>query len=283
VGSATDDVMAEPLLSADEERALAHAIEAGVLAADALHTGFAPGAATEAELCRLVDDGEAARARFIRANLRLVAMVARQGSARSRYSHAELFQEGCVGLMIAVQRYDHRRGFRFATYALPWVRAYVGALAARSLTGAELPTSRAEQLRAVRGVEVGLAQRLGRPATVAELAAAVGRTQSWTSTMVAYEPPVSIAAVDPDELAYEQPELNAVLDAARPGRELLACLPPAQRRLLELRHGFVDGRPHSLASAARQLQMTIGRARRTEQRALDNLRAVCPAGARIHL
>ena len=281
-------VPADALLSAEEEVALARQIEAGVLASELL-TGErgipAPDEPSTSELIVLAAEGEQAQRRFVRSNLRLVAMVAGQFSTRAGYGHAELFQEGCVGLLIAVQRYDHRRGCRFATYALFWIRALIGAASARSRGAADLPTSRAEELRALRGLEGELAQRLGRTATTTELAAAAGRTKTWVAGMVSYEAPTSLDELGVLELADPagRDPADAIGAEARPGRELLWHLGPFERRVLERRMGFLDGRPQSYAEVARSLDVTVARVRRTEERALERLRAVCPQDAAAHL
>jgi RNA polymerase primary sigma factor len=282
--SERENLTLEPLLTAAEEPILARQIEAGVLARGVLSRAGSAGGATDHELRLIAELGERARHRFINANLRLVAMVASQFAAKNQLPYSDLFQEGCVGLIIAVQRFDHQRGFKFATYALFWIRAYVGAASARSFGASNLPTSRAEQLRSVRGVEVELAQSLGRSASVAELAGALGRSTGWTRNLVGYESPRSIEEVDPEEFAHDGGDLlHAVLDADRPGRELLWHLAPLERRVLELRLGFEDGNPHSLTEIARILGITVSRTRRAELRALENLRSVCPQDAAVHL
>ncbi len=144
--------------------------------------GFAD--ATDEELRLLEDQGALARQRFIRANLRLVGMVSRQFAARCQLPDAELFQEGCIGLITAVERFDHARGYRFSTYALFWIRAFVGAAAAKHLGAMNLPTSRAEQLRAAHGLEAELTQSLGRAPTLRELADALGRSEDWTAGLL---------------------------------------------------------------------------------------------------
>ena len=166
---ATIDVAAEPLLSPEEAYVLAEQIEAGVLARAARLDPDVPwrGDATPTELLLLEEQGERARQRFIAANLRLVPLVTRSFSRSG--AGADLFQEGCLGLMIAVDRYDCRRGCRFATYALLWIRAFTGAASARQLGTLNLPTSRASQLRHARGIEAVLAQELGRQPTAAEV------------------------------------------------------------------------------------------------------------------
>ncbi len=158
-----DDETSETLLTRTEVVALQRAIEAGLLARDARASGTGFADATDQELRLLEDRGERARQRFIRANLGLVGMVSRQYATRSQLPDAELFQEGCVGLITAVERFDHARGYRFSTYALFWIRAFVGAATAKLLGAMNLPTSRAEQVRAAHGLEAELTQSLGRP------------------------------------------------------------------------------------------------------------------------
>jgi RNA polymerase primary sigma factor/RNA polymerase nonessential primary-like sigma factor len=275
------------LLSAEDEIELARRIEAGVLAREILSgwsevRGFD---ATAVELGLLVRDGELAQRRFVQANLGLVSMVAGQFASRMGYGRTELFQEGCVGLLLAVQRFDHRRGCRFATYALFWIRALIGAASARSRGAADLPARRAEELRGLRGLEGELAQRFGRSATVTELAEAAGRSTDWVAGLVAYEAPQSLEQLG--ELDLQDPSgadpAETVGVSARPGRELLWHLAALERQILELRMGFSDDRPHSYAEVARMLNLPVARVRRTELRALERLRAVCPAGAAVHL
>lgn len=276
------DLGTEPLLSPAEEAVLAHSIEAGVLAADALAGGHRPVGASRDELAILVEWGEQARQRFLRANLRLVAMVARQVSIRSGQPEGELFQEGCLGLIVAVHRFDHVRGLRFSTYALSWIRAYVGAAASSAFGALNLPTSRAEELRGLHGLEGELSQVLGRAPSTAELARALGRSEQWVVAAASYVAPQSLEVVDLDRLADDSVE-GAVLAAQRPGRELLAQLGDLDRQVLEVRFGFRDGLPHTYAETARWLAVSVDRVRRAEQRALEQLRAVCPVHARVHL
>jgi DNA-directed RNA polymerase sigma subunit (sigma70/sigma32) len=205
-------------------------------------------------------------------------MVAGQTAARSRLSEADLFQEGCLGLMAALQRYDYARGATFATYALFWIRSAVGAVSAGQLGALNLPTSRAEQLRAARRVEVELTQQLGRPPTPAELAQALGRSERWTAALLAHAVPRPLEDVAPVLAA-------PLTDPGPPPAEvggLLAHLDPLTRDVLELRYGF-EGEPLSLAATARRLGLSVGRVRRIEERGLEVLRGVCPQAAVWHL
>ena len=111
--------------------------------------------------------------------------------------------------MIAVDRYDCRRGCRFATYALLWIRAFTGAASARQLGTLNLPTSRASQLRHARGIEAVLAQELGRQPTAGEVGEALGRSADWTSRLLTHEHPQGLEEVG--DIAADDTELEEVL------------------------------------------------------------------------
>ena len=279
------DIHDNELLTPVEVVSLQHQIEAGLLARAARESGRGWADATDSELRILEDQGERARQRFIRANLGLVWMVARQFAVRGRLPEADLFQEGCLGLITAVARFDHTRGFRFSTYALFWIRAYVGGAAARQLGAINLPTSRAEQLRSARGVEVALAQRLGRAPTVAEVANALGRDADWTAGLLAHQAPSSLDGLDVadrERLAVggDPPPVASEQELVR---EMLWRLDDLGRRVLELRMGFGGEEPLSYADAARTLGVSVNRVRRTEARALERLRGICPQQAAAFL
>jgi RNA polymerase sigma factor (sigma-70 family) len=267
----------ETLLTPAEVTSLQRRIEAGVLARAARLEQRSPAGASDAELELLEAEGERARQRFIRANLRLVRMVARHVSLRSHLPESDLFQEGCVGLITAVARFDYTRGFRFSTYALFWIRAYVCGSAARQLGALNLPTSRAEQLRLARGLEVELSQALGRTPSVREMAEALGRNERWTATLLAHQVPTSLEGlpvVERDRLVA--PGEPARVDGGTGVRELLWRLDEIDRQVLELRLGFVGDGPRSYADTARSLGISVSRVRRTEARALETLRGICP-------
>lgn len=288
-GSSSDGIgvrLPPALLEAADEAALATAIEAGLFAAEARSGGLAV-PADEQELIMLERIGEWAAQHFVENNLRLVAMVVRREGTRSRMPESELFQEGCLGLIEAVRRFDHRRGLRFATYALHWIRAYVGAISANRAGALNLPARRAGRLREVRGVRARLEQELGRDATVDELAEKVGKRPDWVARLLSGG---AVSPMDSDQLIgldladeTASAQFDAVLRGTIPGRELLGELDELQRRVIELRYGFVDGREHSLRETARELGLPISTVRRAELRALEELRAVCPQQARVHL
>lgn len=271
---------ADDLLTAEEEVRLALEIEAGVLAADALERGERPYGSTVEELRWLVAAGIRARARYVQANLRLVSMVAHQAAARAGLAEADLFQEGCLGLLTAVDRYDCRRGCRFATYGLLWIRAFVNAASAHLLGTMNLPVSRANQLRQVRGVEALLAQELGREPTVEELGATLGRSPRWTLRLLAYEHPRGLDEIE--DIGVEDADLDGVLGWRGHTGELVSVLDGIERRVVELLFGF-GGEPQTYADVSRTLGVTSNRVRRAERRALERLRGICPLAARERL
>ena len=154
----------------------------------------------------------------------------------------------------------------------------MGAAAARQLGAMNLPTSRAEQLRAAHGLEAELTQRLGRSPTLGEMADALGRSEDWTAGLLAHQRPRSLELLDGDTLErlHAPDELEAVPAEPRQVRELLFRLDDLDRRVLELRLGFLDGEPRSFAQTARVLQISVTRVRRIEARALETLRGHCP-------
>lgn len=274
------------LLEAADEAELATAIEAGLFAAEA-RAGRLAVQADEQELIMLERIGRRAAQRFVENNLRLVAMVVRKAGTRSRMPESELFQEGCLGLIEAVRRFDHRRGLRFATYALHWIRAYVGAISANRAGALNLPASRAERLREMQGVRARLAQELGRDPSMEELADEVGKRADWVNRLLSAG---AVSPMDTDQLLgldladeTAAADFEAVFREAIPGREVLGDLEELQRRVIELRYGFVDGCEHSLREIARELGLPISTVRRAELRALEELRAVYPQQARVHL
>ncbi|MCW2811348.1 MAG: polymerase sigma factor [Friedmanniella sp.] len=274
----------QSLLTPSEEVALARAVEAGLLARQLRLEGRGFGDASPDELADLEAAGEAARQRFIAANLGLVGMVARQFADRTRVSHAELYQEGCLGLITAVERWDWARGLRFSTYALFWVRACVGAAATGPLGPLQVPSSRAEQVREAHSREAELTQRLGRTPTRRELARALGRSVAWTAGLLAHETPQPLDLVDPQDLAgLVGGDPAGERSRGREVTDLLLGLDDLARSVLVLRLGLQDGQPRTLAGTSRALGLTPSHVRRVEARALDDLRAVCPQQARALL
>lgn len=261
------------LLTAPEEAELAATIEAGVLAQECLDRNLRPHRATTAELRELVRCGNAARDRLLLANVRLVAQQARREATRSPEGAPELFAAGLLGLFEAIHRFDHRRNFRFSTYAVPWIRTQVSA-AGRT---PHLSRYWAARLAEVREATRELGHDLGRMPTSAEVARRVGRSRAWVdellnrSTVAELDRVGSVEVQLPDHGAER--DFERVLET-RPRVDLLQHLNGLDRVVIELRYGF--GCPVcSQSEAARRLGITVGRVRRAEERALARLRTVC--------
>jgi RNA polymerase primary sigma factor/RNA polymerase nonessential primary-like sigma factor len=273
-------------LAPEEEIALAKTIEAGVIAGEARRRGGF-GDATAAELILLENAGAQALRQFVDANLRLVAMVARKEATRCGLAAGELFQEGCLGLLTAVMRFDHRKAVRFATYALYWIRAQISVATANRGGELNLPGSRAGQIWRLRGSAAQLSQRLGRTVSDDDVAAATGHSRAWVAEARGYRRPQSLEEAELNGVEVADPgasgEFDHVLKADLPGQELLTRLSRRQRRVIEFRYGFVDGDSHTYSDTARRLDVPISTVRRTEERALDVLRDVCPQQARALL
>jgi len=277
----------EPLLTADDEERLAATIEAGVLAGGMLvgrcahdpgHLGRLgpPGRSepTESELRLLEAEGRRAWLRFVQANLGLVRIFAVREARRCQLPEAELFQEGCLALMLALQRYDHRRGVRFSTYAVPWIRAAVGLAGARRCGEVDLPAWRAGALRRARAAESWLAVDLGRMPSPTEIGVAMDRGSGWVEGLLAHRPaqPIDHDERPPDLAdAVGELELERVLTAGS-GSRLLNRLSELEQRVIAVRFGFADGRPHSIREAAGLLGMGRKALRAVEERALQRLR-----------
>lgn len=279
-------IAAEPLLTSDEEVELARRIEAGLLARerrDLMSADTDTDTEYVAELQVLEAEGVAAKQRFVRANLRLVAMVSGPAAARSRLSDGDLFQEGCLGLLQAVERYDYRRGSRFATYGLVWIRSYVGAATANRCGAANLPTGRAERIRAVRGLEGILTQELGRSVTAVDLAARLGCTVGYVTHLLSHQIPQTVDGTQLAALELADPSGGDADELVPLTADLLARLTPLHRSVLEKRCGFESGRVWTYPEVGAALGVAATTVRRLEQRALDELREICPQSAAIHL
>ncbi len=261
-----------PLLSAAEERTLAMAIEAGVLAAHLLATGERPVPASIGELEAIAELGRQAWHRFLLANLRLVGKLAGREARRTGLPPDDLFQEGFVALAGALQRYDPDRG-RFSTFATIRIRQRLAEVGAGRLGELALPPSRAMRLRRVRGLAAALGQELGHEVPTAELAAELGRPTDWTRRLVGYLAPVPVGS---EALALPDPEPKDPLAAiyARQFRRVLDQLESEQARVLRLRYGLVTGEPVDVGEIASRLGVSLSTVRRLERRGLASLRAM---------
>jgi RNA polymerase sigma factor (sigma-70 family) len=259
------------LLTAQDERRLSRAIEAGVLAEHLLTTGERPVPATDAELEELAADGHRCWQHFLLANLRLVWKLAGAQARRSGLPGDDLFQEGFVALAGALQRFDPGRG-RFSTYATRRIEQHLAVVVSSRLGELALPKSRAVQLRRARALAMTLTQENGRTVSVAELAAGLDQTPEWTRRLVAHRAPLSLDAVagvlvdrgqpDPEERVFREQV-----------RQMLDRLPADQAELVRFRFGLA-GEPLSLVAAAQRQRVSLSSAKRLERAALAALRSM---------
>jgi len=242
-------------------------------------------AAEEITLAKAVERGDRrARRRLIESNLRLVVSVARRYSGRG-LSFLDLIQEGNVGLMKAVERYDWRLGHRFSTYATWWIRqAVTRALADHGRT-IRVPAQVVDTINRMLRIERQLSQKLGRAPSVDELADEMALKPEKIEHLkrVAQEP-VSLA-VTVGEDSTQLSELIEDQRSVRPGEEmaheqrqsrvadLIAQLPYRERTILELRYGLGGEEAHTLEEVGRRFGVTRERVRQIETRTLRRLAA----------
>ena len=274
-----------PLLTAADEVSLAQRLEAGVESIDKLAS--ANGKLTEDmrfELERTRRDGQNAKDHLIEANLRLVVSIAKRYVGRG-LSLLDLIQEGNLGLIRAVEKFDWRRGFKFSTYATWWIRqAITRALADQSRT-IRIPVHMVETMTRVSKVQRELAQQLGREPLFSELAKELDLPVERVAEIlrmgldpVSLEAPVGeeedsrlgdfIEDVDADQpmAAAVRSLLNAYIG------ELLDELGDREREVIEMRYGLKDGQPKTLEEVGKAFNVTRERIRQIETRTLARLR-----------
>ena len=245
--------------------------------------------AQERELARLKDLGdEAAKRKLIQSNLRLVMSITRN------YTHADvplldLIQEGNLGLIRAVEKFDYKLGFKLSTYATWWIKQSISRALAEQGRTIRLPVHVADQVRKVTKTRRLLGQKLNRDPSLDEIAKEIGITPERVQELldlvldpVSLETPIgegdsSVADLIPDVNA-DQPE--AMTDDRARSSELLdalARLQPRQRRVIIERFGLDGVRPRTLEEVGSNLGITRERVRQLEARALRELRAIAPS------
>jgi RNA polymerase sigma factor (sigma-70 family) len=261
-----------PLLSAADERDLARAIEAGVVAEHLLETGARPVPASDEELRAVVAAGEHAWRRFLLANLRLVWKLAGREARLSGLAMDELCQEGVVALADTLRRFDVERA-RFSTFAMVRVRQHLGEVAAARFGDLALPRGQALRLRRARGLESALGQERGRGLTAAELGVELGPRPERILRLLEHQAPVSLDPVrDGPRLAEPAPHDPDADIYATQFRRLLDRIDADQALVLRLRYGLATGEPMDVPTIARRLGLSSSTVRRVERRGLAALR-----------
>jgi len=277
-----DEIGQHRLLTAEDEVRLAQAYEAGLDARRRLAFAAADDPARPG-LEAVAERGERARRTMIESNLRLVVSIARRFSATG-LPLSDLVQEGNLGLLRAVERFDWRRGVKFSTYATWWVKQAIARGAAdRGARAIRLPVHVHEQVGRLRRAQARLAELLGREPSTDELAAelrlpvvGVMRLQA-AQAITSLDTPVGDDGAALQDLLEDQQAVRPdeqALEAV--GREVLeqvlAALPERPRRVLVLRFGLDSGTPRTLEEVAAVMGVSRERARQMEVRALATLR-----------
>jgi RNA polymerase primary sigma factor len=272
------------LLTAEQEVDLAKRIEAGLFAEHRLDTDPELSPEYRHDLEMVAEDGRRAKAHMLEANLRLVVSVAKKYSDRG-LSLLDVVQEGNLGLIRAVEKFDYTKGYKFSTYAMWWIRQAIQRGFADSARTIRLPVHVLEMLSKLSRVERDMHQRLGREPTPEELAVELDRTPDQIEELLrTSRQPISLDSTigEDGETSIgdliedvDAPEASELVDRqlmAEQLRSALDALTPREATIMAMRFGLYDGNPHTLDEIGRALGLTRERIRQLEKQSLSKLR-----------
>jgi RNA polymerase primary sigma factor len=279
-----------PLLTRPEEVALAQRIEAGCLAAgellDARTAGTLESMSPDQRrhLAAVVRDGKDARAHLTQANLRLVVSIAKRYANRG-LPLLDLIQEGNLGLMRAVEKFDYSKGFKFSTYATWWIRQAVTRAIADQGRTIRIPVHMVEAINRVLLVQRQLSQDLEREPSIEEVAAVVDLAPERVRDMLRMaQDPLSLDQSVGESDGVSLSDFIADVDSEAPAEsaarrmlndtlaETLAELSEREQEVVRMRFGLDDGQPHTLEEVGRHFGVTRERIRQIESKTLAKLR-----------
>ncbi|MFJ9854065.1 RNA polymerase sigma factor [Streptomyces sp. NPDC101150] len=273
-----------PLLSAAEEVELARRVEAGLFAEEKLTSTPDLDSQLAYDLDRLVVLGRIAKRRLIEANLRLVVSVAKRYVGRG-LTMLDLVQEGNLGLIRAVEKFDYARGYKFSTYATWWIRQAMSRALADQARTIRVPVHVVELINRVIRVQRRMLQERGYEPTPEEVAAHLDLTEERVSEVLRLaQEPVSLHAPVGEEDDVALGDLIEDGDAASPVESaaflllrehldaVLSTLGERERKVVQLRYGLADGRPRTLEEIGRIFGVTRERIRQIESKTLNKLR-----------
>ncbi|WP_329198866.1 RNA polymerase sigma factor [Streptomyces sp. NBC_01435] len=273
-----------PLLSAADEVELARRVEAGLFAEERLAGTPDPDTRLAVDLDRLVVMGRMAKRRLIEANLRLVVSVAKRYVGRG-LTMLDLVQEGNLGLIRAVEKFDYARGYKFSTYATWWIRQAMSRALADQARTIRVPVHVVELINRVVRVQRRMLQERGYEPTAEEVADQLDLTPERVGEILRLaQEPVSLHAPVGEEDDVALGDLIEDGDAASPVESaaflllrehleaVLSTLGERERKVVQLRYGLDDGRPRTLEEIGRIFGVTRERIRQIESKTLGKLR-----------
>ena len=272
-----------PLLTAEDEVELAKAIEAGLYAEEKLNGGYPLLGEERADLEWLAADGVRGKQRLIEANLRLVVSIAKRYIGRGLV-FLDLIQEGNLGLIRAVEKFDYTRGYKFSTYATWWIRQAITRAIADQARTIRVPVHMVETINKLARVQRQLHQELGREATVDEIAAELGvepervaEIQRIAQEPVSLQSPIGEEESDLGDFIEDADAVVPIEAAAfimlQDQLERVLCeLSDREQRIIQLRFGLTDGHPRTLEEVGREFGVTRERIRQIESKTLAKLR-----------
>ncbi len=274
-----------PLLTAHDEVELAKAIEAGLFAEEKLQGGVQAGCAGAelAELMLIAADGIAAKQRLIESNLRLVVSIAKRYIGRGLV-FLDLIQEGNLGLIRAVEKFDYTKGYKFSTYATWWIRQAITRAIADQARTIRIPVHMVETINKMARIQRQLHQDLGREATPSEIADEMGmhpdrvaEIQRIAQEPVSLQSPIGEEDSDlgdfiEDADAVVPMEAAAFIMLQDQLDQVLDNLSMREQRIIQLRFGLTDGHPRTLEEVGQEFGVTRERIRQIESKTLAKLR-----------
>jgi RNA polymerase nonessential primary-like sigma factor len=263
------------LLSAQQEVELAKRIEAGVFAHHVLDTASRLSPSRRADLARLVCDGHKAKDHLLEANLRLVVSLAKRYTGRGM-PLLDLIQEGNLGLIRAVEKFDYAKGFKFSTYATWWIRQAITRGMADQGRTIRLPVHLVEQVNKLARIKRDLHQQLADESGIP--VEKVGDLLDYSRDPVSLDMPVGVEEEAPLGDFIEDAEATDAEATVISGllqddlRRVLATLEDREQKVIRLRYGLDDGQPHTLDQIGKRFGLSRERVRQIEREVMAKLR-----------